>query len=35
LKNLDGLSDHLQAFIGLKQELASVSSLEEYEDIVA
>jgi hypothetical protein len=35
LKSLGVISDHLRAFIELKEELASVSSLKEYEDIVS
>jgi hypothetical protein len=34
LKCLGVISDHLRAFVELKEELASVSSLKEYEDIV-
>jgi hypothetical protein len=35
LKSLGVISDQLRAFIELKEELASVSSLKEYEDIVS
>ncbi|HWC99432.1 MAG TPA: topoisomerase DNA-binding C4 zinc finger domain-containing protein [Candidatus Sulfopaludibacter sp.] len=35
LKSLGGISDHLRAFIELKEELASVNSLKEYEDMVS
>jgi hypothetical protein len=34
LKSLTGTSDHLRAFVELKEELLNVGSLEEYEDIV-
>ncbi len=34
LKSLSVISDHLRAFIELKEELLSVGSLKEYEDIV-
>lgn len=34
LKSLGAISDHLRAFIELKEELVSVSSLKEYEEIV-
>jgi hypothetical protein len=35
LKSLAVISDHLRAFIELKEELARVSSLKEYEDMVS
>jgi len=35
LKSLGVISDHLRAFLELKEELVSVNSLEEYEDIVS
>jgi len=35
LKSLGTISDHLKTFIELQEELASVSSLKEYEDIVS
>lgn len=35
LKSLAVISDHLRAFIELKEELADVDSLKEYEDIVS
>lgn len=34
LKSLGPVSDHLRAFLELKEELADLNSLEEYEDIV-
>jgi len=34
LKSLSVISDHLRAFIDLKEELLNVESLKEYEDIV-
>jgi len=35
LKSLSVISDHLRAFIELKEELLSVGSLKEYEDIAS
>lgn len=35
LKSLGAISDHLRRFIELKEELISVSSLKEYEEIVS
>jgi hypothetical protein len=34
LKNLAAVSDHLRAFIGLREELSDVGSLKEYTDIM-
>ena len=35
LKSLGAISDHLRAFIELREELVSVNSLKEYEEIVS
>ncbi|MBV8845541.1 MAG: hypothetical protein JO307_22260 [Bryobacterales bacterium] len=35
LKSLGAISNHLRAFLDLKEELVNVNSLQEYEDIVS